>query len=618
MFFSGIRAWALVGCILAIGLAATAPPPARGQEPAPVRAAGSSAPVATDAAGYKVLVPFKRLAESKVEEGKVQNNVRAVLLNNENTLNEKGNVFNSYYLLFVFPMMTQTSEEALQGLPERRNKFFRTEVEICRNSEVHAHLVSLTLDQMSVIVQDTFHPAVRYNAMLIISSLNDQDAVRIGAEKKLPEPMARALPFILEQFRKPENSDAIKVAALIGLARHLEWDPHRPQDSQPIPAALRTQIINELLALAEAKDPPAGRNAEGHLWFRRRAVEALGLACYNKLEPPVKDALDKLLRDDKEPLPLRFAAATAVGRLNYQPPAAFDAKDTAKVLGYLALLACDSELNRVNGLKETDEERALRLSGQGGGSFGGAEAGGYDPMGGAPAAGGSPMPRPGAAPPMPGAAPPMPGGAGGGFGGGFGGGQPQMMAADGKAYRFDLVRRRIRQQLYAVQFGLTGGDEFDPNRKPINGSAPEPTEEKLPPRGASAFAKAGPDKQYVVDVYKHVRKLAEIVELKAVDMPQMEKELRKNMKPLEAITKKLAVPAPPPAAGDIPAVPAPAAAAVAPPAAKAPAPPAAAAAPMPAAPAEAVPAEAAPAAVPAPAPAEAPAVPAAPAPAAAP
>jgi hypothetical protein len=562
----------------------------------------SRAPQAADESGYKVLVPTKTLAVDKGAEAKFRTLVQNVLTG-KLPLADNQTKFDSYYTWFSFPMMTQTTTEAFKDLPERRNRFFRTELEIATSPEAHAHLVDLTLGEMTLIVQDTYHPAVRYNAMLIISSLNDQEVVRVGADKRVPEPMARALPIILAEFQKAENSDAIKVAALIGLSRHLEWDPHRPAGSNPIPAPLRTQIVSELLALVQAKDPPPGRNAEGHMWFRRRAAEALGFACYSKLEPPVADAFDQILRDASEPLALRCTVATAVGRLNYQAPAKLNTMDTVKELGYLALVACDAELNRIKTMKETEADRADRLSGQAR-SFGGGADAAYGPAGGADASMGGGSRPPGMI---------AGGGPGGGLGPpGFGGVDDVFVPADPKGYRFEFARRRIRQQLYSVQFALTGGDEFDPNSKRPTTTTPPPAgqEVKLPPRGINAFAKPGDEKKYVSDVYAKVRDLANVCESKAVDLASLDKELRKVMKDLEKITKKLAPPAstvPPaatPAAGALPvaaAAPPAAAGAVAAPMPPAAAPPAGAAEPPAVAPAAAPPPAAAPAPAPAPA-----------------
>ncbi|HEX5106627.1 MAG TPA: hypothetical protein VFV87_22560, partial [Pirellulaceae bacterium] len=439
--------------------------------------------------GYKYMVPSDRLASNKVEEARFRALVQSILLS-RTPLEENRANFDAYYTWFAFPMMTQVSTEALQLLPERRNKFLRTELEVCSDARVHAHLVSLTLDQMSRVVQDNFHPAVRYNAMLLISCLNDQEVVRNGSERRLPEPMSRALPFILDQFRKPENSDAIKVAALIGLSRHLEWDPHRLDPATAIPAGLRTEIVNELLALAQMKDPPEGRDSEGQLWFRRRAIEALGFACFAKSDPGVAAAMDKLLTDESEPVSLRLTVAAAMGRMNYQAPVKLDTLATVKQLGYLALLACDDELNRVTKLKETETERVARIRGEARTS----SSGGGDGMdlyaSGSDAASMETPDSPG------GMYSPMGMGAGGYGAGGTG----SVTLQDPKAYRFDFVRRKIRAYLYCVQLGLTGGDDFDPQRTAVI-PATAANDAKPPSRGMYAFAKPGEEKKYASEVY---------------------------------------------------------------------------------------------------------------------
>jgi hypothetical protein len=528
----GLLATIAAALIAGSAVAALAQAPAAGRSSAPV--------VVEPTTGFKVMVPSTQLTDNLKRANDTRSLVLQVLTGRK-TLEDNRTAFDSYYTWYSFPLMTQVTAKALEELPERRNRFFRTEVEYATDPEAHGHLMDLTLGQMTAIVQDTFHPAVRYNAMLIISSLNDQEVVRVGSEKRLPEPMARALPVILAEFQRPENSDAIKVAALIGLSRHLEWDPHRGASGTPIPAALRTQIINELLAQVQAKDPPAGRDAAGHLWFRRRAAEALGFACYAKLEPPVADALDKIVRDATEPLSMRCTVATALGRLNYQAPATLDAVATAKELGYLALVACDAELNRIKNLTAAETDRAARMSGQARLAQGGGAEGFGDAMGGG--VGGIPdVPMPGAV--MPGAG-----------AGGFGGAGAAFAPADPKGYRFEYVRRRIRQQLYSVQFALTGGDEFDPTRTVAAPSGNTPEAVKLPPRGMVTFAKAGNEKKTVTDIYAKVRELAKVCEEKATDMASLDKELRKSMKSLEAVTKKLAPPPAPTPGSTDPAAP---------------------------------------------------------------
>lgn len=493
-------------CLFASAALAQAPPAAPATAP-PAGTPTNTAPSATDERGYKVLVVYERMLKEKTFEASIKATVRKVIQGSL-PLNDQRRIFDSYYALYFFPLMTQTTDEALQAMPDERMKFLRNDLEYCRSAEVQTHLTSLTFDEMLAITRDPeFHPAVRYNALHIIGSLNDKEAVRFGTSPNVPEPMARALPVLLEEFRRAENSDALKVAALIGLSRHLEWDPYREEGSVPIPAALRTEITNELIALAEAKDAPAGRTAEGHLWFRRRAIEALGLACAEKTDAGVASALDKLLKDNAETVSLRATAAAAVGRMKYEAPVKVDSLATAKELGYLALVACDSELNRVANLKKTETERASRIA-KGVVTFTPGDASG---------SGGTGIDSSSAGAFVPDAAP---AGAIGGTGRGAG---PQLV--DLKAYRFDHVRRRLRYQLYCVQLGLNGGVE------------------KAPTRGMLAVAKAPADIAAIATIDKSVRKLIETVEVKAVDMAQLEKDLRKNMTALEGLTKKLTAPA---------------------------------------------------------------------------
>jgi hypothetical protein len=108
----------------------------------------------------------------------------------------------------------------------------------------------------------------------------------------------------------------------------------------------------------------------------------------------------------------------------------------------------------------------------------------------------------------------------------------ELVPADPKQYRFDPVRRRIRAFLYSVQVGL-GGPEKDTVR------------------GLDKIAKAPADAKYVADVRAAVDRLARTVEEAETDLATLETDLRKEMKPLEAITKKLGAVAVP-AASDIP------------------------------------------------------------------
>ena len=541
----------------------------------------------TDEQGHKYLTPYvdpamtatdskeKVRIETQKKINNAQSQIRAILA--ARWTGNKPAQFDYYYLRMLFPKFTLTTDEALKDLPKERERLLRDNLEACADPTIHRRLVNLVLNQMKSIVQDKYHPACRYNAMLVISGLNSVEAERTGADKRTPEPLIDALPFILEQFTQGEN-DAIRVAALLGLVRHLEWDNFRGPVSAPTPAIAppqRDAIVKQLLALAQAKVPPEGRDAAGHEWFRRRAIDGLMHASYYQVDPAVGSALENLVKDESESLAIRCAAASAMGEVVYRAPAKLEPVPTAKELGYLALVACDKELTRVANLNKEDMDRLQRMGAGGvGGGYGsmggypsgsGGLGGGMEPdsasygSGSAPGgrsgrgrggSGGGGYPGGSGSSGYPGGSgrSGYPGGsAGTGSDGGYGYGA--LAPPDPKQYRFDLVRRRLRSQLYAVEVGLGGPDVNVGKGLVKTGEAPAAP--AGPPRGVEALAKNTPDEQVVAEISKLVGKLVETVEsTDNADMASLEKELRKQMKPLEAKTRKLAAA---PVTTDVPA-----------------------------------------------------------------
>jgi hypothetical protein len=426
----------------------------------------------------------------------------------------------------------------------------------------------LTLSALTRIVLDKeYRPAARYNAMYIISSLNDVEPTNIGATPTLPEPMKLALPLILQQVQKADT-DEIKVAALLGLSRHLEWDNYKQPPSTPMQPAAKAAAIKALTELAEEKVAPPLRNPEVHNWMRRRAIEGLGLACLTKADAEIVATMERLLKDETEETNIRLAIAAALGRMSLQAPAKIDAVATAKELGYLALVACDAELKRAEERRKAEFEHEARLMGTYSGDIG---AMGQSGMPGMPGSGyvGPGGSSDGTTPgvvrnrPTPGATG-MPG-EGYGYGNELGAPvDPSMM--DPKHFMVDYLRRKLRQQIYAVNLGLMGGEEKVPPRTnavtPTQLTTPAGgTAERKEPKGVFAVAKPGKEKADVDAVYFKVRKLAEVVEGAGTeaDFNQLVRDMRKELKNLEAITKRLPPPGAAPAStgtpDDAPSVP---------------------------------------------------------------
>jgi len=495
-----------------------------------------------DAQGYKVQIPSEKLRKNKTDEQKIRGQARAVL-NGTGTISDPATrvIFRGFYLSYLFPMMT--TEEGLKTLGKERQDLLR-DLQFAKSADAHREVVEFTRPAMEKIVADSaYRPAVRYNAMLILSSLNDVEPNAIGSTQSLPEPTKAALPFILQQFQKADR-DEIKLAALLGLARHLEWDNYKQAPATPMPVAGRNAIVKELVALAEAKEAPEGRENSVHLWMRRRAIEALSMACLTKGDADITAVMEKLLRDETDSTSIRLAVASALGRMSLQAPAKIDPVATAKELGYLALKATDAELARAEAHRKAELEHEARLAGNyqgdvslsgpggpGGGRMGG--PGGMDGMGG----GRGPLrPTPG-----------MGTGGEGGYGmpgGEMGGLDPSMQ--DPKHFEVEYVRRRLRQNLYAVQLGLLGGED---HIKSKTTKAPSKTETAPNPNadkkvgGVFVVAKTAQERDEVDKIYFLVRDVAESVESAGTtaDFYQLLKDVKKPLKLLEeAIGRRVA------------------------------------------------------------------------------
>lgn len=489
--------------------------------------------------GYKILTPNPALIKSKVKEREQETLVRSVL-KGDAALDANQAIFDEYYSKFFFPRMTLTSEEALAKIADSRQKFLRDLSDVAKSTNAHEHLVEITLANLAPIVQDPgFHPAVRYNCLLIIGSLNAVEAVRVGTSKAPPEPYTKALPTLLEEFKKADNTDAMRVGALLGISRHLEWDDVRPAASR-MPVPMRQDCIAQLVALANANTPPANTTPDGHLWMRRRAIEGLALASTVAVDPTVKDAFEKLLADEQQPLAIRVAVAAAMGKMAFKAPALPKVDTQTKELGYVAALACRVGVQRLTDMRKHEEELTGAVGAAGGAtSFGGGGGGGPPGMPGGmsipgmPKGGGSGMPS------MPGGKKgggSMPGGAGYGLGGG-GGGMPGFPGMGGSAkeqappephaYRYDFLKRQLRAQLFAVQQGL-GDARAGAGLK-----------------GMKSLASVPADVKYVDDVTKKLGEVIRVIESKDPRTPEeFRTDLSKAVAELEALTRKVVLAAP--------------------------------------------------------------------------
>lgn len=192
-----------------------------------------------------------------------------------------------------------------------------------------------------------FSPQARYNAMLLISDLNESD---IPAAIK---PYKPAVDWMQKCLDMPADSSMayLQPAALIGVTRLAE--------EKALPPADLAKISASLLKLLKDNDPPAGRSASAHNFVRRSAARALAAIGSPGPNNDVVTAMRTIMVDPNSKLALRCEMAQLLGQLTIPPEAKVDSKDLANLIGHQTVEICEQELLRSEEEKRDPSRRIL-------------------------------------------------------------------------------------------------------------------------------------------------------------------------------------------------------------------------------------------------------------------
>ena len=245
--------------------------------------------------------------------------------------------FDQFFRTYFFPAWADPT--TISKVPEQR-KNLRNFFNQTRNDQIHDHLLTLSMQYLTILAEKNFHPATRYNAVLAIGELNDSEAS--GRNPAVPH--AGALAPLVEWVKKGP-SDAARVAALRGLLRHCTLGIASTQSRD-------TAVIPTLLEVAKSR-PPKDRSPEGHAWMRTLAIQSLaalkapGVASNAAVGPNgVADAMVATVGDPASPLAVRCAAARALGSISPAPPFSTTPAQLAALLRQLTADFCAAELAR--------------------------------------------------------------------------------------------------------------------------------------------------------------------------------------------------------------------------------------------------------------------------------
>jgi hypothetical protein len=253
--------------------------------------------------------------------------------------------FNKYY----FPNMTGSSPEELATLGIARYALFRDFLWKTDNEQVQKALTDLAYQAMGKILvakDPPYHPAVRYNAILILGMLDDQYA-RDGATTPA-RPHSRsnnALTGIVNHAMsgKDEFPPAVVLGAVIGLERHAKL-------RAGLPANNVKAMTDALVKLVSQSQPIMEMDRVEYSWLRLRAANALATLGSPGQNNVVHDAFVKLIGDFKS-TDDRCAAAALLAKIKYEG-AKVDGAATADRLFTLARDLATEESKRANEFNE--------------------------------------------------------------------------------------------------------------------------------------------------------------------------------------------------------------------------------------------------------------------------
>ena len=266
----------------------------------------------------------------------------------------------NYYKLYALPRWTLADNRTM--LPTFRKELAgelkSAKFEPGKPNRVYAHIRdNLILAYLRNFARpwappaQEFSPAVRVNAMLMIGELNEAEP---ATTTELPKPLAAAVPVLREAVEDASQLDAVKIAALDGLLRHVRLGGARDRDEGP-------RLLKAMLNLVDTPAPPQGRTADGHAWMRSLAADFLGELKWAGSNGEVIKSLAKMVAESDSPLSSRCAAARALGRLNLQGVSGLNPSDIARGLGGLAVDACKAESEPISRRRLKDRLTAVWL-----------------------------------------------------------------------------------------------------------------------------------------------------------------------------------------------------------------------------------------------------------------
>ena len=313
------------------------PPDAQNVQPRKAAPAPAAAPKRAPIVYKQDLSKF-----NKVDLSRLRNTANGILRGD--SLSGREAEFTTFWNEGFFANMTQLDN--LPSLGKDRDNFRRMQRQ-STNQAAHDLLNEIALKRLTGIAAGTYHPFVRYHAILLIGDLNEREG---ASSEDAGIPYKPSFSRLLVALSHPSLPDSLKVAAFRGIERHVRSGGVAANDLATVRDASRKLLT----------DPkPAARGDEAHDWLRTRAAEMLGLLRDPGQNGAVVSALAAVLGEETASLGLRVSAAEALGNMNLAAAGKQDPAELVRKLGMLAVAVYRYEI--VNSGQEGATMSAGRL-----------------------------------------------------------------------------------------------------------------------------------------------------------------------------------------------------------------------------------------------------------------
>lgn len=220
--------------------------------------------------------------------------------------------FDEYFSEYYFPAMTRHDPEGLEELGDMRFDLFRNFIWATPSEPLQHDLTDMAYEEMLKIVGNPgYHPAVRYNAILVLGMLDDEYAIEIGADRRPPKPYAKANAILIKAAEADRIPPPLLVGALIGLERHAMYHESLGPEAVSGMTGVALKIVN-----LEKRPPDVDRDV--FAWIKLKAASVLAELGAVGQGNEVHQALMKLIADGNLSLNNRCHVAGLLGNINYE------------------------------------------------------------------------------------------------------------------------------------------------------------------------------------------------------------------------------------------------------------------------------------------------------------